>query len=179
MAKRVRFSCSNLELHDIAQYHADTENALKKYYGIDGQRESLPAKFIGYSEEEVYIEFRSRIEELERTSSLTLLSSLEAKLRVDYLKRCYKKEKDSLSKEFRIIYKEKSHRASLEEDIMETWKKHYPEDKLLISELIAALKYRHWLAHGLYWEAKLGRKYDYTYIYDLVEQTDNKLQLVN
>jgi len=176
MAKRAG---SHQELYGIAQYHTDTGNALKEYYGIDGQRESLPAKFIGYSEEEVSIEFRSRIEELERTSSLTLLSSLEAKLRIDYLKRCYKKEKDNLSKEFRAIYKEKSHRASLEEDILETWKKHHPEHKLLLSELLGALKYRHWLAHGRYWEPKLGRKYDYAYIYDLVEQTDKNLPLVN
>jgi hypothetical protein len=75
--------------------------------------------------EEIFIEFRSRIEELEKTSSLTLLSSLEAKLRIDYLKRCYQKGKDGLSKDFRAIHKQKSHRASLEEYILETWKKRF------------------------------------------------------
>jgi hypothetical protein len=177
MGKRVSFSDSNLELHEITQHHTDTENALKEYYDVDGKREFLPVKFIGYSAKEVFIEFRSRIEELKKTSSLTLLSSLEAKLRIDYLKRCYKKGKDGLSKDFRAIHKQKSHRASLEEDILETWKKHYPEKKLLISELLGALKYRHWLAHGRYWEPKLGREYDYSYIYSLIEQAYKNLPL--
>jgi len=179
MGKRVSFSGLNLELSEVAQHHSDTENALKAYYGIESQREFLPAKFISYSVEEVSIEFHTRIDELERTSSLTLLSSFEAKLRIDYLKRCYQKGKDDLSKDFRTIYKQKFHRASLEEDILETWKQHYPENKLLISELLGALKYRHWLAHGRYWKPKLGRKYDYYYIYYLIEQTYQKLPLLN
>lgn len=178
MDKRVSFSGSNLELYEVAQHHSDTENALRAYYGIDDNSKFLPAKFISYSAKEVSTEFHARIDELERTSSLTLLSSLEAKLRIDYLKRCYQKAKDDLSKDFRTIYKQKSHRASLEEDILETWKKHYPENKLLISELLGALKYRHWLAHGRYWTPKFGRKYDYSYIYYLIEQTYENLPLI-
>jgi hypothetical protein len=50
---------------------------LKAYYSFENQREFLPAKFFSYSAEEVSIEFRTRIDELERTSSLTLLSSAE------------------------------------------------------------------------------------------------------
>ena len=179
MGKRVSFSGLNLELYEVVQHHYDTENALKAYYGIEEQREFLPAKFMSYSPEEVSIEFRARIDELERTSSLTLLSSLEAKLRIDYLTRCYQKGKDDLSKDFRTLYKQKSHRASLEENILETWKQHYPENKLLISELLGALKYRHWLAHGRYWKPKLGRKYDYSYVYYLIEQTYQKLPLMS
>jgi hypothetical protein len=60
--------------------------------------------------------------------------------RIDYLTRCYKKGKDSLSRDFRTLYKNKSHRASLEEDILEIWKKHFPTVQSLISELIGAFK---------------------------------------
>jgi len=70
MGKRVSFSGLNLELSEVVQHHSDTENALKAYYGIEGQREFLPAKFMSYSPEEVFIEFRARIDELKRTSSL-------------------------------------------------------------------------------------------------------------
>jgi len=137
-----------------------------------GSRGSLPARFLGY------------IEELEKTSSLTLLSFLEAIFRVDYLTRCYRKEKDDLSRKFRVIYKKKANRASLENDILEIWKKHcYDSEKReylnLISELIGTLKYRHWLAHGRYWEPKLGRIFDYYYIYELSEQICNTLPLIN
>jgi hypothetical protein len=59
MDKRVSFSGLNLELSEVAQHHSDTENALKAYYGIESQREFLPAKFISYSVEEVSIEFHT------------------------------------------------------------------------------------------------------------------------
>jgi len=176
MADRVSFSKSGLELREISAHHSDTAAALKAYYGFSGSRNFLPARFLGYSEQELSAEFHKRIEELERTSSLTLLSFLEARFRVDYLTRCYRKEKDDLSRNFRAIYKEKANRASLENDILEVWKKHYYEDREvvnLISELIGALRYRHWLAHGRYWEPKLGRIFDYYYVYDLSEHICN------
>ncbi len=56
MGKRVSFSGSNLELHDVVQHHFDTENALKEYYDIDGKKEFLPVKFIGYLPEEIFME---------------------------------------------------------------------------------------------------------------------------
>jgi len=182
MAKRVSFSKLGLELREISDHHSDTEAALKEYYGFSGNRNSLPVRFLGYSEKELSAEFAKRIEELEKTSSLTLLSFLEARFRVDYLKRCYRKEKDNLSHKFRMIYKEKESRASLEDDILETWKKHCYENRetdYLISELIGAFKYRHWLAHGRYWEPKLGRTYDYYYVYILSEKICNTLPLIN
>lgn len=138
----------------------------------------MPIKFIGYSKEELSIEFKQRMEELDKTSSLTVLSALEASFRIDYLKRCYQKEKDALSRIMREIYKKKGHHVSLEDDIFDTWKKYYPKSKNMISELLGAFKYRHWLAHGRYWEPKLGRKYDYHYIYALAEQIDNTLPLL-
>jgi hypothetical protein len=179
MAKRVSFSKLNLEIQEISAHHSDTEAALKDYYHFSETRTLLPAKFLGYSEDELLAEFHKRIEELEKTSSLTLLSSLEAKFRMDYLERCYQKKKDKLSRDFRLLHKKKANRASLEEDILERWKKHYPEHSYLISELIGALKYRHWLAHGRYWEPKLGRKYDYYDVYVLSEQIYNTLPFIN
>jgi len=96
MAKRVSFSDSKLEIRKISDHHSDTETALKEYYGFSGNSASLP-RFLGYSEEELSAEFQKRIEELEKTSCMTLLSFLEAKFRVDYLKNCYEKKKYPLS----------------------------------------------------------------------------------
>jgi hypothetical protein len=39
----------------------------------------------------------------------------------------------------------------------------------VIGDLKGAFKYRHWLAHGRYWEPKLGQKYDYYSVYILAE----------
>lgn len=170
MSRVLSFSDTSLELEEIAEHHADVESALSLYYGFSGEKTFLAAKFVGYTQRELSVEFEKRIDELERTSSLVLFSFLEAKFRLDYLQRCRSKKKDPLSRKFRAIYKRKDFRVSLEEDILQNWKEHHPEFRPLISELIGAFKYRHWLAHGRYWNPKLGRKYDYAYTYFLASQ---------
>ena len=125
-----------------------------------------------------YNEYKDRIYELENTTIFMMLSSIEASFRIDYLKRVYKKSKDPLSREFRSIYRKKESKASLERDILALWKIQHPEYKVLISELIGAFKFRHWLAHGRYWTPKIGRKYDYAYVYELSSQIYRLLPLV-
>jgi len=117
----------------------------------------IPARFIGLSQHELEKEHSSRLNELDKNVSL----SLEASLRIDYLNRVYRREKDDLSKAFREIHKKKENKASLEEDILSSWKKYHPEYKSIFSDILGALKYRHWLAHGRYWVPKLGRQYDF------------------
>lgn len=43
----------------------------------------------------------------------------------------------------------------------------------IVSDLKDAFKYRHWLAHGRYWEPKLGRKYDYFSVFTLAQTVFN------
>jgi hypothetical protein len=183
MAKRKRFSISKhvLEIREIADHHTDTEAALKEYYGLSRSKEFLPAKFVDYSKEDLSVELHKRIEELEKTSSLTLLSFLEAKFKIDYQSRCRNRTKGRLSNDLRVIYKKKADRASLENEILRTWKNHFSKDREarnLLSELTGAFKYRHWLAHGRYWEPKLGRPYDYYDVYVLSEKICNTLSFL-
>lgn len=170
MVKKVKFSERNLNFSSIIDHHVDTQNALKSYYAISDNNGMLPSRFLGYTKSELLSEYRHRIQELENTTTFTMLSSIEASFRIDYLKRVYGKSKDPVSREFRSTHKEKGNKASLEKDILTIWKNHYSEHQALISELIGAFKFRHWLAHGRYWEPKLGRKYDYAYTYDLSSQ---------
>lgn len=168
MVKKISFSNSHLELNDIVTHYSDTESALKQYFMYENS--SCEERFRGYTSDELAIELRVRIDELSHTSSLSLLATLEAIFRIDYLQRNYKKKKDSLSKALREIYKNKSTKASLEEDILEAWKANTGGSSVLISELKGAYKYRHWLAHGRYWQPKMGRKnYDYDSVYLLAE----------
>lgn len=94
-------------------------------------------------------------------AALAVLSSLEASFRVDYLVRCYEKKKDKISMAFRKLHKTKRDRPHLEGELLAVWKLALPTVQPLISQLIGALKYRHWLAHGRYWTPKLGGKYDF------------------
>ncbi len=108
-----------------------------------------------------------------------MLTALEAAFRVDYLYRCQKKMKDDLSRAFRKIYRDREENARLDEDIFETWKrKSLAPGPRLIGELRGAFKFRHWLAHGRYWEPKLGRKYDFNFIYSLADDVLNAFPLL-
>lgn len=171
MARRVSFSNTNMSLNDISLHYADCEASLRAYFGSAHRHEE---RFGGFSEAEVFSQLRERRNELSHSSSFTILAALEAVFRIDYLQRAYRRKKDVLSRDFRQLYKEKGTLASLENDILAVWKIHTHHDasaSKIIGELKGALKYRHWLAHGRYWEQKSGiERYDYLTIYGLAEQ---------
>ena len=48
---------------------------------------------------------------------------------------------------------------SLENNIIAIWKQVVPAKKNTFSNFIGLLKYRHWLAHGRYWNPKLEQQY--------------------
>lgn len=165
MANKVSFSNKHLDLQNISIHHLDIESSLKQYFKSKSEE-----RFTGYTEKEISNELLRRKSELSHTSCLSLLAALEAVFRIDYLQRNYNKKKDSLSREFRAIYKKKSTKASLEDDILDAWKENTHGTSQLISDLKGAYKYRHWLAHGRYWQPKMGRSnYDYESIYELTE----------
>ncbi len=168
MVKRISLSNDHLGLDDISIHHSDSESSLKLYF--THKWKDYEKRFDGYTAEDLISELRIRIDELNHTSSLSLLSAIEAAFRIDYLQRNYKKRKDPLSRDFRAIYRQKNLRASLEEDIFDTWKANANGASQIISDLKGAFKYRHWLAHGRYWEPKFGRpRYDYDTVYEMTE----------
>jgi len=152
--KKVSFSNDVLSIKEITEFYSRTERALRSFYQNDNRY------FVGYTMDELEEELEKYIDELDKSCTFALLAAIEAYLRVDYLQRCYVKRKDSLSKDFRTIFKDKGSRASLTDDILAQWAK-YLSSRSSISDLRAALHYRDWLAHGRYWVAKLGRNYDF------------------
>jgi PAS domain-containing protein len=116
---------------------------------------------------------RDREEETETRSIFDLLATIEAVLRIDYQSRVNHRSKDVLSRAFRTLYQRKQERVLFDEDLLELWTKHHPELKRYISELRAALKFRHWLAHGRYWQRPTNSRFDYASIYDLANDISN------
>jgi len=151
--RRVSFSNEQLPVKEIETYFLRTEKALKSFYQINNP------SFINFTSEELENERDQMIEELDKSTAFTILAAIEAHLRIDFLQRCYNREKDPLSRKFRELNEEKNLNVSLE-DILELWMQHIIR-KSVISDLRGALNYRNWLAHGRYWVAKLGRKYDF------------------
>jgi len=165
MANRVAFSGKNVDIAIHALHHIDMEKALRLYFSPDSP--FYLTRFAGETPSAVTSMMHERLDELDRSSSLTVLGATEAVFRIDYLNRCYEKQKDDLSRAFREIHKEKGSHASLDNDIFEAWQTYEPTHKATISSLRSAFNFRHWLAHGRYWEPKFGRRYDYVTCYAL------------
>lgn len=177
----VSLSGQHLNLVDIAAHHADAESALRLYYSrwqLSGDR------FDGYTKNELFDELERRLKEQKILASLSILTALEAAFRIDYFFRVHLKLKDALSREFRILnknlvtMKRKHYQIALEKDIIGAWAKHSTVSKTLIEDLKGAFRYRHWLAHGRYWNPKMGRRYDYDGIYILAQNIFDSFPLL-
>jgi hypothetical protein len=163
-------STSDLEgqsLTEIAEYHNDVVDSLTFFF--QQFRFQSNSRFIGYTLEEFDNLLLGRIEETDLRSSLAVLAAVEAALRIDYLLRAKMRRKDPLSKAFRAIYRKKQENARFDEDLLDLWGQYYPELKRLIGELRAALHFRHWLAHGRYWERPTHGRFDYISVYTLAD----------
>lgn len=151
------------QLDELAFYHQDIMDSLCLYFSPSAP--TFAARFLGKSAAEVRRELDSRLNESDVRSTFVVLTSLEATFKVDFDVRCRKRLKDNLSIYFREVEKKRKDAVRLNEDILEGWKRHEPLDTSgLISDLRGAFKLRHWLAHGRYWNPKLGRKYDFAYV---------------
>ncbi len=106
---------------------------------------------------------------------MTVMASLEAAIRVDYLTRVYERRKDELSKAMRALHQEKANKAKLENDILTLWQDCTTISKGLIGQVKGAFKYRHWIAHGRYWTPKIGRAYDFDTLYALADTFVNEM----
>ncbi len=172
---KVSFSGSEQKIKDINQHYTYIKSSINLYFSSANPQAEL--LFVGKSAIELAEELNTVSEENEKLIVLNILSALEAAFRIDYLQRCYKREKDDLSVAFRQIHQQKGNRASLEDDIFDSWKKHSNVSSQIISDLKSVFKYRHWLAHGRYWTPKLGRRYDYSSIFLLGQLVINSFPL--
>lgn len=91
MANRISFSGDHVGLPQIAAHHQDLESSLTLYFSA--RSPSYLIRFLGYATAEVTDELGERLDEAELTSSLTVLASIEGAFRIDYLQRCYRREK--------------------------------------------------------------------------------------
>jgi hypothetical protein len=154
---------------EIAEYHDDVLSSLKLFFS-----EKLRVLTADFRNRDAIANLLTlRPQETDQRSAFFILASLEAAFRIDYERRCQKRMKDDVSRAFRAIYNSRKSRVSLDDDIFEAWRKNSTGSGPLIGELRAAFKFRHWLAHGRYWEPKLGRKYDFNSVYSLADAVLN------
>ena len=169
-----------LSLEEISDYHTTMVKSFTLYYSdINPNSDQL---FFGYSQREVDTLLTKSISELNHNTSLSLLAMLEAIFQTDSERRVKKRLKDVVSKSIRhkkrmLSSGASNKRMSFEKDILRSWVAGEPRHKKIITEVMGTLKYRHWLAHGRYWCAKLGKKYDYETLYEITSRAINTLDL--
>lgn len=168
MAEKVSLSTDTPDYEDVAEFYRDAERSIRLYYATAAAQPTDP-RFVGLSVHELNRERDDRLFTLDQTCAFVALAALEAGFRTDFHVRCAMRLKDDLSRHFRKIQRDKRQRISLEDDILNGWRDHAAVDKLLLSQLKAALNYRHWFAHGRYYTPKLGHKYDFTTVYTLAQ----------
>lgn len=163
-------------LTDIAFYHLDAERALRLYYS--NTNPSYPTLFVGKSRAQVNSQLSVQVKETEIRSILIIIARLEAAFRLDMKYRVHAKHSDNLSIALRKLHKRKPNKAGLEKDIFPIWKENLDEEgKKVLSGLKTMLKYRHWIAHGRYWQFSANHNYVDTYL--LADTVLNKFGLLS
>ncbi|MDE2989773.1 MAG: hypothetical protein OXU21_01725 [Chloroflexota bacterium] len=157
----------------MAEHHAVVAEAIHLCY--TKANPDFETRFAYLTEDEVLAERDERMYEADAASALTVLASIEAAFRVDYLRRCYARYRDGLSRTLRALYQEQGARVSLSDDLLEAWKKHGAMTARLVGDVRSALGYRHWLAHGRYYVARLGRQYDFASVYNLAREVESAI----
>ena len=182
MTGRVILSQSSPRIDEAWSWYSTSAQALAAYMqtikaSIVDKRVVCP-DFVGFSLNDVDQHFSRQQEELELMAVLALLIAAEGELRRDYWTRVYERRKDELSRHFREVYKDRGKRVSLEQHILEGWRRYRPETRSSVNQFTAALRYRHWLAHGRYWVARFGRRYSPEDVWLIVKDLLCKTQLM-
>lgn len=164
MGDRVSFSQQEQSLESIAAYYVDCEAGLYEFFA--GSSRLLISR---YSAERVDDARDRALVELDLSACSLVLSAVEAAIRVDYLTRVYNRLKDPLSREMRTLHRAKKNHARLDDDLIRLWRDAAGVNKQSCGQLVSSLNLRHWLAHGRYWKVQLGRKYDFSTVYQVAE----------
>jgi hypothetical protein len=100
------------------------------------------------------------IEELKLECIMTMTASIEATFQIDSRARARHKLNDHVSTALRRHLKKMGKRNSrIEiEDILDIWKQELAGGSQAIGNLKQVIEFRHWLAHGRYWQQKSGLK---------------------
>jgi hypothetical protein len=161
-------SGQNLKIEDIFKHYNELSASLRLYFSPANP--DYVTRFAFEPEAVVEKLYNKQLIEVDLSCTLTLLASLEAYFKVDYLLRCKLKKRDPLSRALRLIYKRKQGRARLSEDILYAWKTSTTIPPSLIGDIARVFGFRNWLAHGRWWVQKPGRTYDFFSVYILASK---------
>jgi hypothetical protein len=137
----------------------------------------IPERYRDESLDDLREQFASARRHLQYAAMLHLLTTTEALLRLAFEDISKRKTKSVIFRRFRKIGRERGGKIRLEEDILNTWSEVYPETARSIREFKGVVPLRDWLAHGRYWNPKIGRPiYEVRDVFDIASEMLNRMQ---
>jgi hypothetical protein len=135
-------------------------------------------RFLGMTADDIDEAFSSQREELDNVTVLSLMASAEAEIQADYdLRSARRKLRDPLSKEYSRLHSGlrrrgwfgRRSRPSFDDHLLEAIRASGIAPPHVVGHFRDILNLRHWLAHGRYWAANLGRRtYDPHDVYQTI-----------
>jgi len=136
----------------------------------------IPERYRDESLGELREQFASARKHLQYAAMLHLLTTTEALLRLAFEALSKRKTKPAIFRQFRRIKRERGESIRLEDDILNTWIDTYPETARSVREFKGVVPLRDWLAHGRYWNPKIGRsEYDVRDVFDIASEMLNRM----
>jgi len=137
----------------------------------------IPERYRDQSLDELREQFASARRHLQYAAMLHLLTTAEALLRLAFEDLSKRKTKPAIFRRFRKIGRERGEKIRMEEDILDTWVEVYPETARSIREFKGVVPLRDWLAHGRYWNPKIGRPvFEVRDVFDIASEMLNRMQ---
>ncbi len=137
----------------------------------------IPELYRDESLDELRSRFAAARKHLRYAAMLHLLTTTEALLRLQFESLSERKTKPAIFRRFRQIGRERGEKIRLEEDILDAWIEVYPETARSVRDFKGVVPLRDWLAHGRYWNPKLGRPvYDVTDVFDIASEMLDTMQ---
>jgi hypothetical protein len=137
----------------------------------------IPERYRDESLDELREQFASARKHLQYAAMLHLLTTAEALLRLAFKDLSKRKTKPAIFRRFRTIGRERGEKIRLEEDILNIWVEVYPETARSIREFKGVVPLRDWLAHGRYWNPKIGRPvFEVRDVFDIASEMLNRMQ---
>lgn len=167
-AHSISKSGKHLDIDYVCHKKTSVDHSINLFYSI--KNPDYYADFIGMSKDEIEETKEGMLKENDITHSLIILTTIEALIRLDADKKYCSKKKNEFSRLIKDIYdKTKGERIKLEDDLINA-RMNVDDTNLRRSynELKKCFKYRHWLAHGRYWDPKRISEVDFDSIRILI-----------
>lgn len=120
--------------------------------------------------------FEETYNETETLTCFNLVASAEANIKMFFFT---KNRKNRLGRELHKVKRSKKNKAKLHDDILKLIASNEPHLKKPIYRFGELLAFRHWIAHGRYWERKGKKIYTAEITYAIVEDLLIELSNIN